>query len=40
MFNHKHQKILLDFFRRRSLMKYSIDDIYDALVSYYGKKTN
>ncbi len=40
MFNHKHQKILLDFFRGRSLMKYSIDDIYDALLSYYGKKTD
>lgn len=40
MFNHLHQKILMDFFRRRSLMKYKIDDICDALLAYYGKKTN
>ena len=36
MFNHLHQKILMDFFRRRSLMKYSINDIYDAFLNYYN----
>lgn len=40
MFNHLHQKILMDFLRGRSLMKYKIDDICDALLAYYGKKTN
>jgi hypothetical protein len=35
MFNHLHQKILMDFFRGRSLMKYKIDDIIDAILSYY-----
>lgn len=30
----------MDFLRGRSLMKYKIDDICDALLAYYGKKTN
>jgi len=35
MFNHLHQRVLMDFFRRRSLMKYKIEDICDAFLNYY-----
>jgi hypothetical protein len=35
MFNHLHQQIIMDFLRGRSLMKYKIDDIIDAIINYY-----
>jgi hypothetical protein len=38
MFNHLHQCILMDFFRKRSLMKYKIEDICEAIMSYYEKQ--
>ena len=36
MFNHLYQKIILDHFRGRSLAKYKIQDICNALKNYYG----
>jgi hypothetical protein len=38
MFNHLHHRILMDFFRKRSLMKYKIEDICDAILAYYAKQ--
>ena len=36
MFNHLYHKIILDYFRGKSLGKYKIEDICNALKNYYG----
>jgi hypothetical protein len=40
MFNHLHQKIILDYIRGRSLVKYRQRDVKKAMLNYYAKKTH
>lgn len=40
MFNHLHQRILMDFFRNKSLRAYRLHNIAEAIQNYYGQKTN
>lgn len=35
MFNHLHQRIILDIIRKRSIKKYRIEDVCEACLNYF-----